>query len=173
VTYRLCNTTFTQVRIKLMTYVPKHHGKPLKEPKSAYGHVWRFQMLSKRIDGAAAPRSRIMYRLQRSVNLMKAERLGAARFQDVCSRLAISNEVIELHRRIAANAWILKGMAGYLPDNEEALSIATDIDSNGLARLPFGDRNINPRMSLDDLRDIVRRSKNGWVVRDKGGTMDS
>jgi hypothetical protein len=143
-----------------MTYVPKYRGKPLKEPKSVIGHVWRFQMLSNRIDGTTSLKFRTIYRIRRSVNLMKAERLGAARFQEVCLRLAISNDAIERHRRIAANSHRLEGWADCLPDSDEALSIAADIESRGFFRLSYDDRkHLKPQMSLDDLREIVRKSK--------------
>ncbi len=145
-----------------MTYVPKYQStKTTVEPKSAHGFVWRLQMLSRRIAQATDNRSRVIYRITRSVTLLQAERLGHVRFVEICSKVGISSEpsVIEQHRRIAAKVNWLSKIAEHLPDSEEAISAVTDLlDSKIMGNLIYH-RTINPRTSLAQLRMILRYSR--------------
>jgi hypothetical protein len=134
----------------------------MAEPKSVIGFVWRLRMLGDRIADAPDSRSSVICRVTRSVTWSQAERLGAVRFQAICSKLGIiSNEpsMMDQHRRISAKAHQLFGLAEHLPVNEEALGAVTELlDSKILGGLIYH-RTINPRMSLDELRLIVRYSK--------------
>jgi hypothetical protein len=145
-----------------MTYVPKYPTrKRAAEPKSVIGFVWRMQMLANRIANAPDHKSRIIYRLTRSVTLLEAERLGKVRFNEICLRLGISGDppAIEQHRKIAAKLETLFNIAEHLPDDDEALSVVAEIDLYVLSQALMHRRTINPRISLDDLRMIARYSK--------------
>src|SRR4051812_48243606 len=118
ITYRRRTIQLSQqpaVIIQAMTYVPKYPlTKRMCEPKSAIGFVRRLEMLDRRIASATDQRTRVVYRMTKSVNLLQAERrLGNVRFQEICTRLGISAEpvVMERHRRIAANASRLSEIA--------------------------------------------------------------
>jgi hypothetical protein len=146
-----------------MTYVRKYPNltKPPAEPKSVIGFVWRLRMLGNRIADAPDSRSCVIYRVTRSVTWSQAERLGAVPLEAISSKLGMANEpsMMDQHRRISANAHQLFKLAEHLPADEEALGAVTELLGSKMLGGLIYHRTINPRMSLDELRLIVRYSK--------------
>ena len=100
---------------------------------------------------------------------MQAEKLGPARFSEVCSKLGFTlqgSEVLQ-HRRVAENAGKLLSFADSLPPSYEALSVLADLSEDILRKL-VETRMVTPSSEAAAIKRILRsvKYKQPIAVRD-------
>jgi hypothetical protein len=92
-------------------------------PKNVPAFARRFRADTLRLSRLTHRRERVELKLQRSWTLIQAEQLGPIRFDELCRSVNLrGSPELSRHRLLAKGALNLRYVAGYLPDDDNALA---------------------------------------------------